>query len=118
MAQHVRILGWLHAVFAGIFACLGIALLIIVAGSGAITGDRTAMLVTGTVGVGLMIFFFILAVPGFFAAWGLLHFRPWARVLAIILGVLHIFSFPLGTALGVYTLWALLSAETQPLFST
>lgn len=50
--------------------------------------------------------------------WGLLHFRPWARILAIILAVLHIFSFPFGTALAIYTLWVLLSSETQPLFAT
>lgn len=118
MAQHVRILGWLHAVFSGLLALLGVGLLFIVAGSGAISGDRTAMFVTGTVGTALLCFFFLLAIPGFFAAWGLLHYRPWARILAIILGVLHIFSFPFGTALGVYTLWVLLSAETQPLFAT
>ena len=118
MAQHVRILAWLHAIFGGILACLGVALLVIIAGSGAISGDRTAMFVTGTVGTALMVLFFLLSIPSFFAAWGLLHYRPWARVLAIVLAVLHIFSFPFGTALAVYTLWVLLSAETQPLFST
>jgi hypothetical protein len=38
---------------------------------------------------------------------GLLTRRPWARKLALVLGVLALFRFPLGTALGVYTLWAL-----------
>jgi hypothetical protein len=118
MAQHVRILAWLHAAFSALLALLGVGLLVILAGSGAISGDRTAMFVTGTVGTVLMCVFLFLAIPGFFAAWGLLRFRPWARVLAIILGVLHILSFPFGTALAVYTLWVLLSAETQPLFNT
>ena len=118
MAQHVRILAWLHAVFGAILAFVGIVIALIVGGSGILSGDRTAMLVTGTVGTVLMFVFLFLAVPAFFAAWGLLHFRPWARVLAIILGVLHILSFPLGTALGIYTLWVLLSNETQPLFAT
>jgi hypothetical protein len=30
--------------------------------------------------------------------------------------VLHILSFPFGTALGVYTLWVLLNAETEAMF--
>ena len=105
MAQHVRILAWLHVIFGVILAGLGVLFALIVGGSGLISGDRTAIFVTGTVGTALMIVFFALAVPSFFAAWGLFHFRPWGRVLAIILAVLHIFSFPFGTALAAYTLW-------------
>ncbi len=117
MAQHVRILAWLFVVFGALFTFIGMVLAFIIAGSGMISGDRTAMLVTGSVGTILMIVLFLLAVPNFIAAWGLFRFRPWARVLAIILAVLHIFSFPLGTALAIYTLWVLLNAETQPLFN-
>ena len=36
---------------------------------------------------------------------------PWARTAAIILGVLALFHPPLGTALGVYSLWVLLADE-------
>ena len=42
------------------------------------------------------------------AAWGLSEREPWARTLAIVLSVFAILRFPLGTALGVYTLWVLL----------
>jgi hypothetical protein len=41
-------------------------------------------------------------------AWGLFDRRPWARILALVLGFLAILSFPFGTALGIYTLWVLL----------
>lgn len=53
------------------------------------------------------------AVAGLIAGWGLLHYRPWARVLALILGVVALIHFPFGTALGIYTLWVLLPAESQ-----
>ncbi len=33
--------------------------------------------------------------------------QPWARVLAIVFSIFALFHFPLGTALGVYTLWVL-----------
>ena len=47
---------------------------------------------------------------------GLLKYRPWARILALIVAVLHLFSFPFGTALGVYAFWVLLSAQSAPVF--
>ena len=56
------------------------------------------------------------AVAGLIAGWGLLHYRPWARVLALILGVVALIHFPFGTALGIYTLWVLLNRETAELF--
>ena len=39
--------------------------------------------------------------------------EPWARMLAIVLGVLNLFDLPFGTALGIYTLWVLLPAESE-----
>ena len=41
-------------------------------------------------------------------AWGLFAREPWARMLGLVLGFLALLRFPLGTALGVYTLWVLL----------
>jgi hypothetical protein len=33
--------------------------------------------------------------------------RPWGRILAIVAAILALLKFPLGTALGIYTLWVL-----------
>ena len=52
------------------------------------------------------------AVAGLVAGWGLLNYRPWARVLALILGAISLIHFPFGTALGIYTLWVLLPTES------
>jgi hypothetical protein len=41
-------------------------------------------------------------------AWGLFEREPWARMLGLVLGFLGLLRFPLGTALGIYTLWVLL----------
>jgi hypothetical protein len=41
-------------------------------------------------------------------AWGLFERQPWARMLGVIVGFLALLRFPLGTALGIYTLWVLL----------
>jgi hypothetical protein len=41
-------------------------------------------------------------------AWGLFERQPWARILGLVIGFLALVRFPLGTALGIYTLWVLL----------
>jgi hypothetical protein len=47
------------------------------------------------------------AVLALVAAYGLLNRRPWGRIVAIIAAILALIKFPLGTALGIYTLWVL-----------
>ncbi len=61
------------------------------------------------VGLGMLAF----AVLGLAAGWGLLERQPWARMLAIVLGCVNLVEMPLGTALGVYTLWVLLPAKSE-----
>lgn len=39
--------------------------------------------------------------------------EPWARVLALVLGFISLFNIPLGTVVGIYTLWVLLPAQSQ-----
>jgi len=41
-------------------------------------------------------------------AWGLFERQSWARMLGVIVGFLALLRIPLGTALGIYTLWVLL----------
>ena len=53
------------------------------------------------------------AAAGFFAGWGLLQREPWARILALVVGFLALLNVPLGTALGIYTLWVLLPAQSD-----
>jgi len=74
------------------------------------------MFITGAVGAAIACFLMLVSLPGMLAGIGLLKMQPWARIVGIIVGVLHILSFPLGTALGVYTLWVLLNAETEAMF--
>jgi hypothetical protein len=54
------------------------------------------------------------AALGFSAGWGLMHREPWARVLTLVLAFLVLFiNIPVGTAVGVYTMWVLLPAESE-----
>jgi hypothetical protein len=53
------------------------------------------------------------SVAGLAAGVGLLERRSWARVLAIVLGIIYLIHVPFGTALGIYTLWVLMPAESE-----
>ena len=54
----------------------------------------------------------IAAVLAFVTAYGLITRRSWGRTLAIVAAVLALFKFPLGTALGIYTLYVMAPAES------
>jgi hypothetical protein len=50
---------------------------------------------------------------GFIAGWGLLQRENWARIFALVMGFIALLNVPLGTALGVYTLWVLLPSQSD-----
>jgi hypothetical protein len=64
-----------------------------------------------------MVFLFCAGV-GIAAGWGLLAQQPWARMLTIIFGAFSLVDIPFGTALGIYTLWVLLPAESEQEYRT
>lgn len=49
---------------------------------------------------------------GLATGWGLWRRKQWARMLALILGTLALFRFPIGTALGIYTYWVLVPRDS------
>jgi zinc-ribbon domain len=59
----------------------------------------------------LGVIFLAVAASGILVGWGLMNHERWARMTAIVVGILAIFHPPLGTALGIYTLWVLLPAD-------
>ncbi|MCZ8215471.1 MAG: hypothetical protein O9262_04485 [Cyclobacteriaceae bacterium] len=61
----------------------------------------------------ILIFF---AAPSLLAGIGLLAKQKWALILALIVGCLKLFSFPIGTAVGIYAIW--IFSEDQKLSRT
>lgn len=116
MSTHIKIIGWLHIVF-GIFG-LFIALAVF---GGTLLGGMFANSVKGMIGMGLVGTFaaalvVAFSVPGLIAGYGLLRYHSWARILMIVIAVFELIRFPIGTILGIYTLWVLLSAEGSAVF--
>ncbi len=55
---------------------------------------------------------YIRAALGLIVGFGLLRRERWARILAIVVAILSLIKPPFGTALGIYTLWVLLPAQS------
>jgi hypothetical protein len=53
------------------------------------------------------------AAAGLIAGWGLLQRQDWARTVALVVGFVALLNVPIGTALGIYTLWVLLPAQSD-----
>ncbi len=58
------------------------------------------------------------AAAGIIAGVGLLQSQPWARILTLVVGFISLLNVPIGTALGVYTLWVLLAPNADEEYRT
>jgi hypothetical protein len=114
--QHVTILGWLHIAAAALAVVVGLGLLLLFGGIGLAEHDREARTFMAIIGFCVAVFLFLLSIPGLLAGYGLLKHRPWGRILALVVGALHLASFPAGTALGVYAFVILLKPEAEAFF--
>ena len=122
VARHITTLGLLWIIFSGLRLIPGLAMLVM-------GHTRFPFMMTPLPGPlrifvgpflgGLGLIFSGFGVAGLIAGGGLLAHSPWARMLTIVLACISLIHFPLGTALGVYTLWVLApqgaSAEYQNL---
>lgn len=123
MRDHVRILGILYLVFGGLGLLAALLILLLFGGIAGLVGvfshepeARVAIPVLGLIGAALFSLLALLSVPGIIAGAGLLKFRPWARMLTIVLSAINLLNVPFGTALGIYGLWVLLQRQTEELF--
>jgi len=117
MKKHIELLGILHLVYAGVGLLLAAFLFAVLTTAGYISHDDLAVRILALVAVVISGLLTVLSVPGIIGGIGLLKMRPWSRPLVMIVGCLHLLSFPLGTALGVYTLWVLLNDETRQILA-
>jgi hypothetical protein len=113
VAQHVQLLGILWLAISA-FNVVGGVVLYIVAntlfapgrGVGAPAFLHPLLTILGTFVLGK-------SALGFVAGWGLMQREGWGRILALVLGFVSLFNIPFGTAIGVYTIWVLLPAQSD-----
>jgi len=117
MEKHINIVAALQiglSIFNLLIAFLIFTVLKLVGG---FVDDANGATILSLIADVLAIVFIVISVPGILAGMGLYKRREWARVLTLILSVIEIFSFPFGTAIGIYSIWALVQPETIAQFA-
>jgi hypothetical protein len=124
MDMHINILGWLLVGSAILTAIGGMVVLFAsqifrylpqeMAQDIPIGIPHLVAWVTSVIGLGIIAIAAATAAAGI----GLLQYRSWARVFAIIMAVLLVFHFPIGTAVAIYAFWVLFSQEGQEHFKS
>ncbi len=123
MRKHVELVGLLYFVWGSLFALIGVAFLAFAFGTAAsattAAGDRRfAAGVSAAAFAGLAALSLIWAFVHIWDAVAVRHGRHLARAIAMILAILNLVLLPIGTAIGIYTLWVLTQDETRPLFES
>ena len=113
MNTQVKIVGWLWIVNGMLSILMAIIGLAVINWPGIVPNPRDSLLAS----TGALCFFLPGIIAYIVAGYGLLKYKGWARILAIILAILNLILFPIGTALGIYTLVIMFNDETKALFS-
>jgi len=123
MQTHVKVLAVIYLAVGGLMLC---GALFLAVGSGVAAGivgasadahdAAIAIPILGIAGTALALYLALFALPSLITGYGLLYYKPWSRVLGIIVSAVSLINIPFGTILGIYGLWVLLNKETEGLF--
>ncbi len=119
MEKHFNVIAYLNFAYGGLLAA---AALIVGAVFSLISQVPSTEMATEEAylvgGIGAVIAFVLIlfAIPYWIAGYAILKRFAWGRILGMILGALALFSIPIGTALGVYVIWAFTRPEAEEAF--
>jgi hypothetical protein len=117
MKQHVSFVGALHIGF-GILGLIG-ALAVYITfnfAHGFVESEPIAEEILTFLGGTLSLLILFFACLGIIGGIGLFSYKPWARILVMIVSAINCLNIPIGTAKGVYSIWVLMQPETIELF--
>ncbi|MDZ7739265.1 MAG: hypothetical protein U5K32_09445 [Bacteroidales bacterium] len=117
MRKHVSLVAGLHIGFAvlGLVVALIIFLSINFAQS-FVQGEDIAETVLFAVKIIIPSLIALISIFSIVGGIGILSYREWARILLIVVSAINCLNVPIGTAKGVYSMWALLQDDTIKLF--
>jgi hypothetical protein len=55
----------------------------------------------------------IVSILGIAAGVCIMNYQPWSRICLLVLAFLALLNIPFGTAIGIYTIWVLLPAQSD-----
>ena len=125
MQTHVKVLGVLYLALGGCMLIGALFLAMTLGGVAGVVGATAdpedaaiAVPILGIAGTAMVAFLGIFSLPSLITGYGLLNYKPWARIVGIVLSAISLIFIPFGTIVGAYGLWVLLTKETEQLFNT
>ncbi len=113
MSKQIDLVAYLHIGWGALILLVAIIAAVAILGGGWITGDESIIVITTSVGIAVAVLLVILSLPSIIGGIGLLKRKPWSRILIIVLSILHLFSFPIGTAIGIFSLYVLFQDQAR-----
>ena len=117
MKKHVTAVGAIQIAF-GVLGLIG-AFVVFFAlnfARGFVDHDEIATMVLRFVGSILPLIIGLGSTLGLIGGIALLSYQSWARILVIVVAALGCLNIPIGTLVGVYSIWVLMQDETVKLF--
>lgn len=127
MDKHITVLGAAFLALGGLGTIGMLAVIVIFGlGSGILAGasahdpgiPELVMWLPAAFGIFITAIIAITTIPSFIAGYALLKGRQWAKIAALVAGIINIPAFPLGTGVGIYAIWVFLQRETEQAFSS
>ena len=120
MEKHVRVLGAVYIALGALGLVAAVVLLLVFGGilglaAASSNGGADAALgmsLLAATAVAVLAAALVLSVPAMIIGWGLLTLRTWAWLAGVILSVLMVVNFPLGTLVAIYGLIVLLNEDS------
>jgi hypothetical protein len=118
MKKHITFVAALHIGFSiiGIFGAFTLFFVFRFAGSFVEDVD-VANTILHFIGIFLPLTIIVVSIIGLIAGIGLLSYRKWARILVLIVSAADCVNIPLGTIVGIYSIWALMQDDSIKLFN-
>ncbi|HEY0004594.1 MAG TPA: hypothetical protein VGB17_07255 [Pyrinomonadaceae bacterium] len=118
--EHNKYLGIAHLVYGGIYALIMLATTVFIIAISRMSDHGRGGPPDGFVllmGIFMLVFFAAFTIPAFVAGYGLLKRKRWAKIWGIISGILAATSFPIGTAVCIYSVWFLLGDKGKEFYT-
>lgn len=120
MKKHITVVGAIHIGFGIVGLIAAFIVLLVLIGTGvlflSIEGDELPLTILASVAVFVSIILGILSIPEIIGGIGVLKLKNWARYLVLVIAIFNLFNIPLGTAIGIYSIWVLMQDEAESLF--
>lgn len=122
MEKHVTLVGALHIGYAAFQILAALVASMFVVGGGLlgslISEEEIVIGITFFVATTIALWVILISVPSIVGGIWLLRHKSWARYVVLVVSVLGLLNVPLGTGVGVYSIWVLVQDETAKLFAS